>query len=53
MSMVVDPFGVVRSSLGGETYGLAMTAVSQRRTDEVRAVLPVLENRRLNTSISL
>jgi deaminated glutathione amidase len=53
MSMVVDPFGVVRSALGGETYGLAVTTMSQRRTDEVRAVLPVLENRRLNTSISL
>lgn len=52
-SMVVDPFGIVRSALGGETYGLAVSTVSQRRTDEVRAVLPVLENRRLNTSISL
>ncbi|UAJ80267.1 carbon-nitrogen hydrolase family protein [Leifsonia sp. ZF2019] len=52
-SMVVDPFGVVRAALGGEPYGLAVATVSQRRTDEVRAVLPVLENRRLNTSISL
>lgn len=52
-SMVVDPFGVVRSALGGEPYGLAIATISQRRTEEVRAVLPVLENRRLNTSISL
>ncbi|MCI0156448.1 carbon-nitrogen hydrolase family protein [Leifsonia shinshuensis] len=52
-SMIVDPFGIVRSQLGGETYGLAITTLSQRRTEEVRAVLPVLENRRLNTTIEL
>ncbi|WP_223692670.1 carbon-nitrogen hydrolase family protein [Leifsonia poae] len=52
-SMIVDPLGVVRSALGDESYGLAIATISQARTDEARAILPVLENRRLNTTISL
>ncbi len=52
-SMIVDPLGIVRSALGGEDFGLAISTISHARTDEVRAILPVLENRRLNTTISI
>lgn len=45
-SAVVDPAGVVLSSLGPDETGVVEAELSADRVDEVRAVLPVLAHRR-------
>jgi predicted amidohydrolase len=44
-SMVVDPMGVIKASLGEEREELITTTITKDRLDEVRAKVPVLANR--------
>ncbi|WP_111720894.1 carbon-nitrogen hydrolase family protein [Homoserinimonas sp. OAct 916] len=46
LSMIVDPMGVERANLG-EQPGVAVVDVTPERTEQVRAILPSLKNRRL------
>jgi deaminated glutathione amidase len=52
-SMLIDPMGVVRCSLGEEPYGVVVGDLAPARTAHVRGILPVLENRRLAVSARL
>jgi predicted amidohydrolase len=45
-SMLVDPMGVVRASLGDERDALVVGEVDAARTAEVRALVPSIQNRR-------
>jgi predicted amidohydrolase len=45
-SMIVDPAGVVLARLGEDEEGIVAADLALERVEEVRAVLPVLENRR-------
>jgi predicted amidohydrolase len=49
-SSVVDPSGAVVERLGEDGSGTVSAELSAARVDEVRAVLPVLENRRFTVS---
>lgn len=46
LSMIVDPLGIERVNLG-EQPGVAVVDVTPERTEEVRAILPSLKNRRM------
>ncbi|WP_442546126.1 carbon-nitrogen hydrolase family protein (plasmid) [Arthrobacter sp. KN11-1C] len=46
-SMVVDPMGVIRGSLGDDRAGVQVIEISKQRTADVRVALPVLLNRRI------
>jgi deaminated glutathione amidase len=52
-SMLIDPMGVVRCSLGEEPYGVVVGDLMPQRTARVRGILPVLENRRLEVTAQL
>jgi predicted amidohydrolase len=52
-SMLIDPMGVVRCSLGEEPHGVLVGDVTPARTAHVRGILPVLANRRLSTTARL
>lgn len=45
-SLVVDPWGDILLDMGGTAPGLAFAEIDHRRTDDVRAQLPSLANRR-------
>ncbi|HET7415994.1 MAG TPA: carbon-nitrogen hydrolase family protein [Arthrobacter sp.] len=49
-SVILDPMGVPHAYLNDEPEGLVTVDVTKRRIDEVREFLPVLKNRRLETS---
>lgn len=52
LSMIVDPLGVERVNLG-ERPGVAVVEVSPERTEEVRAILPSLKNRRMTLTYTV
>jgi deaminated glutathione amidase len=45
-SMIVDPWGDVLGTLGGEGDGVVVATLHPGRQDEIRATLPALANRR-------
>lgn len=49
-SAILDPMGVPHGYLNDEPEGVVTVEVTKRRIDEVREFLPVLKNRRLETS---
>lgn len=49
-SMILDPMGVPHAHLTDEVEGVVTVDVTKRRIDEVRQFLPVLKNRRLESS---
>lgn len=52
-SLVVDPLGVVKASLGEEREAIATVDISPARTEAVRHVLPALHNRRIELTMTV
>ena len=52
-SMIIDPLGITRASLGDAASAIAVVDVTAERTDLVRAKLPSLQNRRLSLAITV
>ncbi|NYJ76562.1 nitrilase-related carbon-nitrogen hydrolase [Allobranchiibius huperziae] len=49
-SMIVDPLGVMRASLGEEKMGLLTHDIDKDRLDHAQSIVPVLRNRRIFVS---
>lgn len=52
-SLVVSPLGEVLADLGSDKLGVAVVPVDLARTDEVRATLPALANRRIRLTYGI
>jgi Predicted amidohydrolase len=52
-SVVVDPLGLVVADLGTEPVAIAVVDISRDRTDEVREILPALDNRRIRLAYDI
>jgi predicted amidohydrolase len=52
-SLVVDPLGVVKAALGDEPEATVTVEISPARTEAVRRVLPALENRRIELTMTV
>jgi deaminated glutathione amidase len=52
-SLVIDPLGLVKASLGEEREGVAVVDISAERTEAVRHTLPALDNRRIALTMSV
>jgi predicted amidohydrolase len=52
-SLVVDPLGVVKAALGDEKEATVTVEISPTRTEDVRRVLPALENRRIELAMTV
>jgi deaminated glutathione amidase len=52
-SLVVDPLGVVKVSLGEEREATSTVEISPSRTEDVRRVLPALDNRRIELAMTV
>ena len=52
-SVILDPMGVAVASLGDDAENVATADLTHRRLEQVREFLPVLRNRRLESSTQL
>ncbi|KWX25906.1 carbon-nitrogen hydrolase [Mycolicibacterium wolinskyi] len=52
-SLVVDPLGVVKAALGDEPEAVVTVEISTARTQAVRTVLPALDNRRIELTMTV
>lgn len=52
-SLLVDPLGIVKASLGEEREAVAVVDVSAARTQAVRLTLPALDNRRVTLAMTV
>ena len=53
LSRVIDPLGIVVAGIDAHNEGLAFAEITRERTDQARAMLPALENRRIETQFSM
>lgn len=53
LSRVIDPLGVVVAGLNAHEEGLIVADIDEKRTRKARAMLPALENRRIDLSYSV
>lgn len=53
LSRVIDPMGIVLAGLDAHNEGIAFAEITRERTDQARAMLPALNNRRIDTRFSM
>lgn len=53
LSRVIDPMGIVVAGLDAQQEGIVFAEISRERIKQARAMLPALENRRIETQFAM